>query len=116
MDRLGTYLFGALSGAVLAAVVMHYSVVRGSDGWHFVAKLQPGLTEPYVDVRSFSAADWQRHPQLMAALIRADRSHLLADPTLDGMRETVGQWLADVAPSNPPTLPIVTQSVAAQAR
>jgi hypothetical protein len=97
MGRIFTFLFGVLTGAVGLAIAMQYAVVRANDGFHFVPKVQPCLRDAYVDVRSFSADDWRQHPQLAASLVRADRTHLLSDPALTTMRDTLDRLLGGPA-------------------
>lgn len=89
MSRVGAFILGILVGAVGLQVGQSYHFVRASDGVHMVPKLTSGFTETYVDIREFTADDWQTHQSLAAALMRDGRDDLLADPTLARLRTNV---------------------------
>jgi len=79
MSRLPSFLFGVVIGAAMLHVAMSYHLVRTRDGIELVAKRPARLSEAYVDIRTFSMSDWAGHPQLAAALVQANKPHLLGD-------------------------------------
>lgn len=93
MNRLGSFLLGVAMGAVGVALAMHYHLVRADDGMHLVPKLSRGFQEPYVDIRDFSPADWRDHSHVAAAILRAEKGHLLSDPQLSKLRQSLDHWL-----------------------
>lgn len=87
---MSRFLFGMLFGAVLMYAAMHYHVVRGDEGVFLVPKISNNLSDVYVDIRSFTLQDWQRHKPLAAAIMRSERSHLIGDSSMNRFRESVG--------------------------
>lgn len=87
MSRPGAFVLGMVVGAGLLWGVMHYHVVRSGDGFFFVAKVQKGLSDPYVDIRDFTLRDWEKHRPVAAALIRSKQSHLVGDSSMQVFRE-----------------------------
>ena len=91
MSRLGTFLFGMIVGFLLYAGVTNFHVVRARDGFHLVAKQNANLSETYVDIRQFSLSDWTNHPQLAAALAKANKQYLIGDAAAASLQEGVNQ-------------------------
>jgi hypothetical protein len=77
---VGVFALGALScfGA------MNYHIVRAQDGFHLVQKNHARLGGAYVDTRSFDAATWGAHPDLVLAL-RADNEQMLVNEAAPGV-------------------------------
>jgi hypothetical protein len=90
MSRLGTFLLGMVVGIVLYTAAAHFHVVRARDGFHLVAKQMPQLSETYVDVRQFTLADWVNHPQLAAALAKANKQYLIGDSAANSLEQGAG--------------------------
>ena len=106
MGRISFFLAGLLVGALAMFTSLKYHVVRADDGFHLVPKMQSDFSEAYVDVRQFDSSDWNDHRELAVAVVKADKSHLLQDSTLGGLRESVDTVLqnlhgvpASIAPS-----------------
>ena len=89
MRRLFALLFGMLLGGALVFTAFRYYLVRaGEKEFLLVPKQQAELTDAYVDVRKWDAAEWQKHPKLAEALTRYGRPDLIKRP-VDG-------WLEDL--------------------
>jgi hypothetical protein len=88
MKRLSSFLAGVVVGAVGLYGVMTFHVVHANDGLHLVRKVTCGLSDAYVDIRSFSLADWHRHTGLSLAVVHGGKEHLLGDSALLGLRQT----------------------------
>jgi len=86
---MSKFFFGLLIGAALMYGAMHYHFVRGEDGVFMVPKVTNELRDVYVDIRSFTLEDWKLHKPLAAAIMKSDRSELLADSTLAGFRDNI---------------------------
>jgi hypothetical protein len=91
MSRLSTFLMGMSAGAILLYTAMNFHVLRASDGVHLVAKQSPTLAETFIDVRSFGISDWANHPQLSAALVQAQKQHLLGESATSSITDSVKQ-------------------------
>ena len=88
MSRLPSFLFGVVTGAAMLHVAMSYHLVRTRDGIELVAKGPARLSEASVDIRTFSVSDWAGHPQLAAALVQANKPHLLGDATTQTLQQS----------------------------
>jgi hypothetical protein len=95
MSRVWSFLLGVVVGAVLFHVASNYHVVRSNEGFAVIAKSPPRLAESFVDIRSFSASDWSGHPQLASALVQANKQHLIVDPAVNAIQQSVNQLLPD---------------------
>jgi hypothetical protein len=93
MSRLPAFLVGMATGAMLLYAAMNFHLLRARDGLHLVAKDPPRLSEVYVDVRQFGVSEWSQHPQLAAALVRADKRNLIEDTTLGSLQESAKEAL-----------------------
>ena len=92
MKRLMTFLCGMIAGAVLLFGALKYHVIRANDGLHLVPKLDAKLEATYVDIRSFTVADWAQHPDLAVALINDDQRALVEDATSDALRNGLDRF------------------------
>jgi hypothetical protein len=81
------------TGTMLLYGAMHYHLVRARNGLHLVGKTPPSLSEAFVDVRQFGVADWSKHPQLAAALVRANKQSLMQDSAVASLQDGVNQAL-----------------------
>ena len=79
MSRVSSFLLGAVVGGVLVFGVIKFHVVRANEGFFLVPRIDPALSDAYVDIREFSLTDWSNHRALAAAIIRANKEHLLQD-------------------------------------
>ncbi len=89
MDKLKPFLLGVLVGAAGLYGAMTYHVVRADDGLHVVRKVSCGLGGAYVDIRNFTAAQWNEHRQVALALVYADKEELLHESAVSQLRDTV---------------------------
>lgn len=96
MSRFSSFLAGMAAGALVLYAAMNFHVVRASDGFHFVNKQPPRMSEAYVDVRKFGVTDWVSHPQLAGALVLANKQQLLGDSAgvaiQEGLNQLVPPW------------------------
>lgn len=76
-------------GAIAVFGSMNFYVVRTGEGVEFVRKVVPHANFPYVDVRSFTVSDWQKHTELAAALTKAGKMNVLGQSTANSVGETV---------------------------
>jgi hypothetical protein len=94
MNRLESFLIGLASGIAILYLVMHFTLVRGSDGFHFIPKLNAKLDVPYEDVRDFQAEHWQRRPALTMSILRARKGHLIDERTQRSIQKTTQQMIS----------------------
>jgi len=94
MNRLESFLIGLASGIATLYLVMHFTLVRGSDGFHFIPKLNAKLDVPYEDVRDFQAEHWQRRPALTMSILRARKGHLIDERTQRSVQKTTQQMIS----------------------
>jgi hypothetical protein len=87
VKRANGFLTGVVVGAIGMYGAMTYHVVRAPDGWHFVPKFSPSLSQTYVDIREFEARDWNEHRNLAVALVKADKEHLIGSSSLTGLQD-----------------------------
>jgi len=90
MRRIGTFLCGVIVGGALVFFAQRYHVVRTATGFDMAPKLSSGFSETYVDVRNFSAADWDKHKALAAAIVHAKKEHILTDTASEQTRQGIG--------------------------
>ena len=93
MGRFMSFLTGAFVGATVMLLAIKFHFVRAEDGFHIVPKLTSSMTDTYADVREYTMADWNEHRMLLAALMRAEKGHVVQDQTLDSVGETLGNAL-----------------------
>ena len=85
MRKLLAALFCMMLGGGLVFFVFQYHVVRAADEVVLVPKLSASLSDTYVDVREWSALEWQRHPALVRALWKEGRTDLIVAPSARGL-------------------------------
>jgi hypothetical protein len=71
-----SFLAGAVVGGGLVFGALSYHVLRTDNGMEFIPKLSPIFAEAYLDVRSFTSADWARHKATAAAIVQAKKQSL----------------------------------------
>ncbi|MCG8585518.1 MAG: hypothetical protein MI757_12475 [Pirellulales bacterium] len=90
MGRLTSFITGAFVGATIMLLATKFHFVRAEDGFHMVPRVTSSMTDTYVDIREFTVSDWNEHRLLLAALVRAEKSHVVQDKTLDNIGEKFG--------------------------
>jgi hypothetical protein len=90
MRQLSSFIFGVVVGGALVFFAQRYHVVRTASGFDTVPKLSSGFSDTYVDVRSFAAADWERHKELAAAIVHAKKDYILGNSASDQTRQGIG--------------------------
>jgi hypothetical protein len=98
MRRLSTFIFGMVVGGLLIYVVLNYHVVRATDGFYMVPKVNAELAAAYVDIRQFGPRDWAQHPDLAMAIFRADREELLESAAGGSLQIGLDRLLGPAAP------------------
>ena len=98
MRRIGTFIFGALVGAMLLYGAQRYHVVRSKEGIKLVPKVSTTFTDTYVDIREFRLSDWTKHKALAAALIQGKQDHLLSESTMDDFRDGIRSAMDHLKP------------------
>ncbi len=93
MKRANGFLAGLVVGAMGMYGAMTHHVVRAVDGWHWVPKSPPCLSQTYVDIREFQARDWNEHRSLAAALVKADKANLISSSSLRGLQNSTREAL-----------------------
>ena len=89
MSRLGALILGVMVGAGGVYGSLNYHVVRNADGYNMVRKLETTFEETYIDARQFGVSDWFEHPQVVKAIVKADKKDLLGEAAADSLAETV---------------------------
>ncbi len=89
MGRFSSFFLGMIVGAALLGAAMSYHFVRTEKGLIMVPKISKSLADPFVDVRTFTLADWQQHRALAAALVQSDKSELFADTSLANFKTSI---------------------------
>ena len=83
MNCMSSFLLGIVFGSVALYGAMHYHVVQSSDGFHMIARISPKLSNPYIDVRKFTASDWQKNHELALASLQANKGKMVQEPTVN---------------------------------
>ena len=88
-----TFVLGMITGGALLYGALNYHVVRAKDGFHFIAKTRSGLADTYVDIRDFRVADLANHPDLVEALVRANKGDLTLNTAADALQNGIDRFL-----------------------
>ena len=99
MKRFTSFLLGVVVGGALVFGGMTYHIVRASDGFHRIPKLNAGIEKFYVDIRQFGVDDWAEHRGLATAIIRADKEYLLQDSAEQSLRDGIRSALENISDS-----------------
>ena len=102
MGKLYNFLLGVVVGFGLYHAAFNYHLLYAQDGLHLVAKQPPRLADVYVDVRSFTVADWVAHPELALAVEKAGKRHLMQDAAEQAVGQAVEQAVDKIFPQPPP--------------
>lgn len=98
MGKLYNFLLGVAVGFGLYHAASNYHLVYAADGLHLVQKTPPRLSQAYVDVRSFDLADWRDHPQLIVALEKSGKRHIITDAAGGAVEDLLQQGIDRVLP------------------
>lgn len=79
------FFIGFVCGGIFIFGVLRYHVLHAEDGFHLIPKMGATASEPYLDVREFTASDWADHPAVAAAVVRAGRADLMKDSAVDSL-------------------------------
>ena len=93
MGRFTSFLTGAFVGATIMLLTLKFHFVQAEDGFHIVPKLTSSMADTYADIREYSVTDWNDHQLLLAALVRAEKGHVVKDQTLDSVGDTLNDAL-----------------------
>ena len=77
MRRVTIFLLGFLAGVLLLFSATGYHVVRATDGFHLIPRLEQGYADLYCDIRGFTISDWTAHQDLALAILKADRHQII---------------------------------------
>jgi len=70
----------------------HYHLIRSDEGFQLVPKIESKLATTYVDIRKFTFGDWAQHTDVAAALLQADKQHLMEGAADHSLRNTVDRF------------------------
>jgi hypothetical protein len=109
MNRVESFLVGTACGIALLYVTMHFTVVRANDGFHWIPKVSAKLDLPYEDIRDFKPEHWQRRPALTMSILKARKSYLMDERSVETFKRTTNRMLGRAPqfsppPQNPPSL------------
>jgi len=76
MGKIYTFVLGMAAGFGMYHLALSYHVIRASDGLHLTPKVAATLTDTYIDIREFTAADHAEHPQVIAAVLNSGDAEL----------------------------------------
>ena len=93
MPRLSSFLAGVLIGGALVFMALKYHVVRAADGHHVIPKVTAEFGDAYVDIRQFGGADWEAHPALATAIVKAEKNDLMQDAAAANLRQSLDNVL-----------------------
>ncbi len=93
MRRLMTFLMGMVVGGLLLWGALQYHVLHTKSGLRLIPKVNANLAKTYVDIRSFTVADWARNTDLVLALTNANQKELMGDAAGDALQNGLDRWL-----------------------
>ncbi|MEY2612834.1 MAG: hypothetical protein RL069_1646 [Planctomycetota bacterium] len=93
MNRIESFLIGLAVGIATLYLTMHFTVVRATDGFHWIPKVNAKLDLPYEDVRDFKAEHWQRRPALTMSIIKARKAYLMDEQSVQKFKQTTNRML-----------------------
>ncbi len=89
MSRVSSFILGLVVGGVLVFLSVKFHLVRAEEGFFLISRIDPAISDVYVDIREFSLTDWTNHRSLAAAIIRAEKEYLLQDSAASSFREGI---------------------------
>ncbi len=93
MRRLMTFLMGMIAGGLFVWVAMQYHLLRTNEGFRLIPKIAAGLPNTYVDIRSYTVADWARNTDLALALSNSNHEGLMGNAAEDAVRNGLDRWI-----------------------
>lgn len=93
MGRFSCFILGVVVGAGAVFGALKYHIVHANDGLHLVPKMTAEFQGAYVDIRDFDFNDWNEHRSLAAALVKADKAHLMGESTMNAFGQTLSAVL-----------------------
>lgn len=96
MRRLFWLFVGVVVGGAAILTAFNFHVVKTDKGLELVPKESLGLSDSYVDIRSFSATDWANHKQLAADIVAAEKAHILGDAAHQSIGDEIKLWVDKV--------------------
>jgi hypothetical protein len=92
----GPFLIGAVLGGAGVFASLSYHFVHTKEGVQKIPKLSPTFSDIYVDARAYTAADWQKHKAVTAAILRANKGAIIGDAAVDQAVQAVQGLLPEV--------------------
>ena len=89
MNRVFAFVLGVIAGVIGHHAALNYHVVRADNGVHLIPKISSGLSETYVDIRSFDLSAWNEHKTLAAAIVRAEKPNLLRNTMSSSLQSSI---------------------------
>lgn len=83
MRRLLAVAIGALLGGGVVFAAFQYHIVRTDDRFLLVGKQQATWHDAYVDIRGWTARDWNGHRELGRNLVAAGHSQVVTRSTTE---------------------------------
>ena len=71
-------------------------LLRTSTGFQLCPRRSQSLSETYVDIRQFTAADWASHPTLSADIVAAQKQHLLGESPTTAIENGVHEFVNEI--------------------
>lgn len=96
MRRLFWLFIGVVIGGAAILTAFNFHILKTDKGFEMVPKESLGLSDSYVDIRKFSAADWANHKQLAADMVAAEKAHLIGDAAQQSIGDELKVWLDKV--------------------
>jgi hypothetical protein len=96
MGRLTFMFFGLVVGAVGIFMALNYHLLKTSTGLELCPKRSASLSETYVDIRTFTAADWATHVTLSADIVAAEKQHLMGESPAAAVEGSIHEMINEV--------------------
>jgi hypothetical protein len=96
MGRIFFLVAGFFLGGAVIFGAFNYHLLKTKDGLELVPKQSAHLSETYVDIRSFTASDWTKHPDLAADIAAAEKHHLLGQSAEKTIEDGVKKFLNEI--------------------
>lgn len=91
--RIMTFAMGMAVGGLLLWGALQYHVLHTKNGLRLIPKVNASLAKTYVDIRSFTIADWARNTDLVLALTNANQRDLMGNAAGDAVQNGIDRWL-----------------------
>ncbi len=96
MGRLTFMFFGFIVGAIAIFGALNFHLLETNTGLQLCPKRSVSLSETYVDIRKFTAADWATHATLSADIVAAEKQHLMGESPAAAVETTVHEMINEV--------------------